>query len=176
MMWIKVERGLDPDMDKYMIWGDIDREFHSEAEVSEFYKEHILQLIKTPKPYVYIVNKMIRMFGTVDYWFENCFGNKLAIYNYPYRLLYFFNWFQYIYIVAFACFGCFISKEDKLKMSILSIFIIGHILAHVFIEAFAAYRLCIYPLLLIYAVKGFDNISSIKLLKPRKLLNYPEIS
>ena len=165
LFWLKIDSGIDPNVDSFrknvedIILSKSSTATNAElAEMkNELHKIRVFELLKTPTPYIYIANKMVRMFGEVDYWFENCFSDKLIILQYPYRLLYFLNWFQYIIVVIIAFIGKFNKREDKV-VNILSIFTVGYFFAHVFIEAFSSYRLCIYPLLLIYAALGVNKI------------------
>lgn len=163
VLWIKIDRGIDPDMESFakhvnkiiLAKSGTNRELISMK--NELYYSRVLELLKTATPYSYVVNKMIRMFGEVDYWFENCFANKLSVLEYPTRILYFFNWFQYVIAVVLAFIGSFRNKNDKV-VNTLSIFTIGYFLAHFFIEAFSSYRLCVYPLILMYAAVGIDRV------------------
>ncbi len=163
MIWIKIDRGIDPEMNSFGKYAEKYAVSHAgtNAELisirNELYKKHVIELLKSAAPYTYIANKMVRMFGEVDYWFENCFANKLSILQYPNRILYFFNWFQYIIVVIFAFVGKLRDKNDKV-VNMLSIFTIGYFFAHIFIEAFSSYRLCIYPCLLMYAALGIDKM------------------
>ena len=80
MLLIKIIRGIDPDMNEFFTYAnevtkELDGEDFTKA-IRSVYIQHIYELLISPKAYLYVLNKMSRMFGEVDYWFENIYPGK----------------------------------------------------------------------------------------------------
>ncbi len=156
MLLIKIIRGIDPEMDSFFAYANSQvQNLHGEDFTNglhNIYIQRIKELLVSKNSYLYVLNKMSRMFGEVDYWFENIYPNKDSnIYlSYPHRLIYFLNWFQYIIMLPLSIVG-YIKYRKNHTFCLLTVMTIGYFLSHIFIEAFSSYRVCVYPVLIMYA-------------------------
>lgn len=119
---------------------------------------------KTPaKTTIYVVNKMCRYLGLMDYQFEHTYDHDNAVWEkYPIKTFYTIGWMQYIVYVLLALIG-YSWWSRKNPLDIYQIWFIGNTLVYLFIEAFSSYRFEHYIFIFLMAGCGCSLLSDKKL-------------